>query len=118
LQGRALKAFRVRSFEDIDRMLEYDGVVRGFLLDAWVKGAEGGTGETFDWSIAREAVKTLSSPVILAGGLNPGNVRDAVSMVAPWGVDASSGVEVSPGRKDIDKIRLFVKNVLHDSGGA
>lgn len=110
-EGRVIKAFRVRSLDDVERMLPYEDVARGFLLDAWAPDAAGGTGRQFDWSIAMDAVKRLSRPVILAGGLSPENVRDAVMQVAPWGVDASSGVEVAPGRKDQEKIRAFVKRV-------
>jgi phosphoribosylanthranilate isomerase len=109
--GRVIKAFRVRSHDDIEKMLPYEDVVRGFLLDAWAPDAAGGTGRRFDWSIALDAVARLSRPVILAGGLTPENVREAVETVSPWGVDASSGVEKSPGRKDIRKIGLLVKQL-------
>lgn len=111
LQGRVIKASRVRSIKDIDALIPYQTSVRGFLLDAWVQGVAGGSGKSFDWSIAVEAVSKLKRPVILAGGLSPSNIAKAVRQVAPWGVDASSGVETEPGRKDIIKIREFVKNL-------
>jgi len=67
----------------------------------------GGTGETFNWDLALEAVR-WGRPVFLAGGLTPGNVGEAVRRVQPYGVDVSSGVEAAPGRKDHAKVRAFV----------
>ncbi len=79
------------------------------LLDTSIKGsnAGGGTGVTFDWSIA-EKVQNTGLPVIIAGGLTPDNIEDAVISTRPWGVDVSSGVEATPGIKDHDQVRLFV----------
>lgn len=81
------------------------------LLDTSIKGSRdgGGTGVTFDWNIA-ERMQDAGLPVIIAGGLNPENVKDAVGSVRPWGVDISSGVEASPGKKDHQKVQDFVKN--------
>jgi len=79
-----------------------------YLLDSQVKGKYGGTGITFDWSLARQAAEQF--PVIIAGGLTPENVARAIEMSAPWGVDVSSGVEVD-GVKDITKIRTFMEAV-------
>ena len=79
-----------------------------YLLDSQVKGKYGGTGMTFDWSLARQAAEQF--PVIIAGGLTPENVAQAIEMSAPWGVDVSSGVEVD-GVKDITKIRTFMEAV-------
>ena len=77
-------------------------------LDRLVEGLQGGTGETFDWSIAADLAKKGNS-FILAGGLSPENVAEAVTTVGPWGVDVSSGVETN-GDKDHDKIRQFIIN--------
>jgi len=83
---------------------------RAFLLDTFVKGAAGGTGQTFDWTVAKRVVESGLS-VILAGGLTPENISRAVEAVHPWGVDVSSGVEVSPGVKDRGKIMRFIERV-------
>ncbi len=80
----------------------------GFLLDAHAQGAAGGTGRTFDWS---RVPADLGKPVILAGGLHPGNVAAAIAQARPWGVDLSSGVEASPGVKDHAKIEALMSEV-------
>jgi len=79
-----------------------------YLLDSQVKGKYGGTGMTFDWGLARQVAEQF--PVIIAGGLTPENVAQAINVIAPWGVDVSSGVEVG-GVKDIVKIRTFIEAV-------
>ena len=79
-----------------------------YLLDSQVKGKYGGTGTAFDWSLARQAAEQF--PVIIAGGLTPENVAQAIKMAAPWGVDVSSGVEVG-GVKDVARIRAFITAV-------
>ncbi len=81
-----------------------------YLLDTYKKGVPGGTGEAFDWDLAVRA-KKLGKPVILSGGLTPKNVADAVGTVEPFAVDVSSGVEASPGRKDLAKVKEFIDNV-------
>jgi phosphoribosylanthranilate isomerase len=78
------------------------------LLDTGVKGKYGGTGKTFDWALAGDLAARF--PVILAGGLTPENVGEAIKTVSPWGVDVSSGVETD-GVKDIGKIKAFIKAV-------
>ena len=102
---RVIKAFRVKDITSLDPMKNYH--VSGYLLDAYSPKAFGGTGVTFNWETAMIAKKF--GPVILAGGLDPGNVAAAIAQVAPYGVDVSSGVEASPGRKDPAKVREFIK---------
>jgi phosphoribosylanthranilate isomerase len=114
LAPRAIKAWRIRTKADIQALLPYQEVVKAFLLDAWSQSAHGGTGETFDWSIAIEAKKVLSRPIILAGGLKPENVARAVKQVRPWGVDVSSGVENTPGKKNIDMVADFIRRAMVD----
>ncbi|MFN7552340.1 MAG: phosphoribosylanthranilate isomerase [Pseudomonadota bacterium] len=87
----------------------------GFLLDSHGAGAAGGSGRTFDWSRAAAAVARIERPVLLAGGLNPGNVHEAVTRVKPWAVDASSGVEASPGIKDHARMAAFIDEVRRGS---
>jgi phosphoribosylanthranilate isomerase len=82
------------------------------LLDSLVKGKHGGTGVVHDWNISRNVKQAIHpKPLILAGGLNPENVAEAVRTVEPYAVDVSSGVERQPGIKDHEKMRAFVRNV-------
>jgi phosphoribosylanthranilate isomerase len=85
----------------------YPGAV-GFLFDANAPGAPGGSGERFDWS---RLPGDLQAPILLAGGLEPANVFEAVTAVLPWGVDVSSGIESEPGIKDGERMRRFVEEV-------
>lgn len=105
----ALKAIRLKDRGAFRVLAELHGRanVRGFLLDAFSDQAYGGTGQTVDWTLAQEAAR--STPIILAGGLNPANVADGIRVVRPYGVDVSSGVERSPGKKDPDKVKAFVE---------
>lgn len=101
-------AFRARDADSLradieSRIQETDRI----LLDAFVPNAEGGTGKTFDWSLVAVA-QIYGKPVIVAGGLTPDNVGEAVRRTRAWGVDVSSGVERAPGVKDRDAIRRFV----------
>lgn len=82
--------------------------VDAFLVDTYSAQAPGGTGCVGDWAAAREFVAIAGRPVWLAGGLTPENVREAIQVVMPWGVDVSSGVERSPGRKDLEKVARFI----------
>jgi phosphoribosylanthranilate isomerase len=109
LYGKAFKAFR-----GIPEAGRINGFARdeapALLVDASVKGSYGGTGITADWKSAAELAKHY--PILLAGGLTPENVAGAVRRVRPWGVDVASGVESSPGLKDADKMKAFVKAIL------
>ncbi len=111
LAPRVIKAFRIRDEKELLKLPAYEPWVRGFLLDAWTSKAMGGTGTTFDWSIANRARTMVGKPIILAGGLNPDNVQDALTQAAPWGVDASSSLEEVPGIKDMEKVTEFVRKV-------
>jgi phosphoribosylanthranilate isomerase len=106
LNGKAFKAFRgipsdIAGYERND--------APALLVDAAVKGVYGGSGVTADWSSAAELAKKY--PLLLAGGLTPENVVDAVRQVKPWGVDVASGVESEPGKKDASKMKAFVQAV-------
>ncbi len=81
------------------------------LLDTYVPGLAGGSGACFDWSLAMEPAR--QRPVILAGGLNPENVAEAVGTVGPYAVDVASGVEKEPGRKDHDKLESFIQRAKY-----
>lgn len=115
LDFKPLKAIRVKDRKSIETMAAYKGCVRGFVLDTYVKGQHGGTGKTFDWTLAKEAKQY--GPVILSGGLTPEDVREAINRVSPCGVDVSSGVESAPGIKDHEKMRRFVAEARAEMGG-
>ena len=103
----AIKAFRAGPEFTLSSLHAYQA--RAYLLDAWVPDQRGGSGTTADWAVAKSAVAT-GKPIILAGGLTPDNVADAVREVRPYGVDTSGGVEKSPGKKDHDRVRAFIEN--------
>jgi phosphoribosylanthranilate isomerase len=107
-----IKAVRVNRDADLLKCAADFDAARGLLLDAFVPGVPGGTGERFDWSLIPPA---LPKPVILSGGLTPDNVADAVQRVRPWAVDVSSGVEVSKGIKDAHQIARFIANAKEAS---
>jgi phosphoribosylanthranilate isomerase len=88
-------------------------LISGIFLDSSTYEQPGGTGKTFDWNQAEAAVSAIRMKfnVVIAGGLNPTNVREAIHMLKPWGVDVASGVESKPGKKDPDKIQAFVAAV-------
>ncbi|MEK6713465.1 MAG: phosphoribosylanthranilate isomerase [Nitrospirota bacterium] len=102
---KVIKAIRIKDEESISEMQMYD--VDTFLLDTYLDCAKGGTGKTFNWKYAEMAKG--NGRIILSGGLNPSNIGDAVRTLKPYGVDVSSGVEISPGKKDHVKIREFVR---------
>ena len=108
---RVVKAFRVKDQESLDELLRYK--VSAYLLDSYVEGRHGGTGTSFNWDLARDAARY--GPVIISGGLHAGNVWLAITMVQPYGVDVSSGVEISPGKKDPNKVRDFIQAVKQES---
>ncbi|MGB8930691.1 MAG: phosphoribosylanthranilate isomerase [Anaeromyxobacteraceae bacterium] len=99
-----IKAIRVHHRASLDALDEFD--VAGFLLDADTAGY-GGSGKTFDWTLAAEGARR--APIVLAGGLRPENVADAVRQVRPWAVDVASGVERAPGVKDHEQTARFIR---------
>lgn len=101
-----IKAMGIRDPLSIEALKQFSSS-SGFLLDAYVPGQRGGTGATFNWKLALEA-KLLGKPIILAGGLTPENISRAVSEVAPYAVDVSSGVEIHSGKKDLKKVHDFI----------
>jgi phosphoribosylanthranilate isomerase len=106
-----IKALRVRDKKDLESALLFE--TRFLLLDAAIPGSYGGSGHTIDWNLASGFVaKHPQKRVILAGGLNPENVSDAVRKVHPHAVDVASGIESSPGSKDQEKVRDFIASVI------
>ena len=111
---RTIKAFRVKDTGSLGQLPDYD--TDAWLLDSYVQGVPGGTGERFNWELAAEA-KRLGRPILLAGGLTPDNAAEAVGQVAPVGLDVSSGVEAAPGRKDAAKVAAFIASAKGGSAG-
>ena len=103
---KVIKAFRIADKNDLKMTHGYD--VDAYLLDTKVNGIYGGSGKCFDWKMLRSG--SVPKPYILSGGLNPKNINDAVRMLSPYGVDVSSGVEKSPGKKDPKLVREFILN--------
>ncbi len=112
------------AMEDIERLERELREAEAIVLDAFHPGAYGGTGKAVDWGLAARFVGSCAKPVILAGGLRPENVGEAVRAVRPFAVDVSSGVEAEPGRKDPERLRAFFRAVreadleLEATGGA
>ncbi len=111
---RTIKAFRVKDSGSLGQLPDYE--TDAWLLDSYVQGVPGGTGERFNWDLAVEA-KRLGRPILLAGGLTPENVGEAVGQVTPYGLDVSSGVEAAPGRKDAAKVAAFIASAKGTSTG-
>lgn len=109
LPRRVIKAIRIKSLQSLDPLIDYQGVVSAFLLDAYTPDVFGGSGRAFNWDIASYAKQF--GKIILAGGLNPDNVVDAIERVMPYGVDVSSGVESRKGKKDHVRMRRFIERV-------
>lgn len=109
-----IKALRMRPELDVSAAMAAHPHASGFLLDAYRKGIPGGTGETFDWE---RVPRNPDRPIILAGGLSPDNVRQAIAATRPYGVDVSGGVEASPGLKDAVKVNQFIFNALNGDQG-
>ena len=107
-----IKVARVGADADLVQYLSRYHAAQGWLLDAYHDQLYGGTGEPFDWKLIP---RDLARPVILSGGLTPGNVGAAVRQVRPWAVDVSSGVEATKGVKDAAKIAAFIAGVKNEN---
>ena len=107
IRRRVIKAIRVKDIQSLKKLSDYP--VSSFLLDTFSEDQYGGTGRVFDWNLAYPAKKY--GPIILAGGLTPNNVRQAIQRIQPYGVDVCSGVESQPGIKDHKMMQTFLKNV-------
>jgi phosphoribosylanthranilate isomerase len=107
-----IKAVRVRDRQSLAPLASYPA--QAFLLDAYVEGIPGGTGVPLPWELV--AGVPAAAPLILAGGLTPENVAEAIRRVRPYGVDVSSGVEQAPGRKDHRKLKEFIAHVRSADG--
>jgi len=109
-----IKAFRVGEKSRPEDFLPYNECVDAFLLDTYVDGAKGGTGKVFDWSIIDGL--QLRRPILLAGGLSPANVQNAIAAVKPFAVDINSGVESQPGVKDHARLKALLQLVYQSTG--
>lgn len=108
---KIIKSFKVKDEESVKIVNDFTGADY-YLFDTYVKGVPGGTGLTFEWDILKG--KKFKKPFFLAGGLNPGNVKQAIIAVSPYGVDVASGVEKSPGKKDYKLIKEFISNAKNE----
>jgi len=108
---RLIRAYRISDRNSLDEVEATYREAGAILLDTYHKGKLGGSGETFNWEIAVEAKARFETPLVLAGGLTPDNVEEAIARVRPFAVDISSGVEAEPGRKDLSKLKAFIRAV-------
>lgn len=107
-----IKAIGVQGLEDLSRVRDYGAAA--ILLDAHAPGLYGGTGQTIDWALARAfAAENPDLPLILAGGITPENVAEAVAAVQPAALDVASGAELRPGVKDFEKVKALKANIEH-----
>jgi phosphoribosylanthranilate isomerase len=111
--GLVIKAFRPETEDDLNAIHLYKGAVDYILLDAAAPGQWGGTGKTTDWTLAAKAAE-IGIPLILAGGLTAENILAADRQVKPFALDLSSGVEISPGIKDTDKLKRLFRAIQGD----
>jgi phosphoribosylanthranilate isomerase len=105
--ARLIKTIHVGSGNEIEKAKAYEGCADAILLDT-LSPSYGGTGKTHDWDTSAEIIKAVEMPVLLAGGLSPSNVAEAVSKARPFAVDVSSGVENGRRRKDLKKVKEFI----------
>jgi phosphoribosylanthranilate isomerase len=108
---RLIRGIQVKSDYTVDEAVKAANTFDAVLVDSFIPGKFGGTGEVHDWELSKRVKeKVHPKPLILAGGLNPENVQNAVHVVKPYAVDVSSGVEAKPGIKDSKKVFEFIKN--------
>lgn len=107
-----MKAIRMRPALDVEAAIANYSSATAVLLDAYRPGVPGGTGEAFDW---QRVPRSADKAIVLAGGLTPANVAEAIQSTGVYGVDVSGGVESAPGKKDAAKIREFIINASHGS---
>lgn len=106
---RMVKAIHMGEGNELEKARSYEGFADALLLDT-MSPNRGGSGVTHDWNVSRNIISSIKTPVILAGGLKPANVADAIKAVRPFAVDVASGVENSGRAKDIELVRAFIKN--------
>jgi phosphoribosylanthranilate isomerase len=112
---RIIKVFRVKDESFLEEIPKYD-FVDAILLDSFHPDLKGGTGRNFNWQLARKA-RRFGIPVILSGGLNPDNIKQAIAEVNPYAVDVASGIEKSPGIKDHELMAKFIAQVWEEEWG-
>ena len=105
-----IKAIRMNKNINLSEEAEKYFSAHALLLDTYIEGLPGGTGIIFDWDLI---TKEIEKPIILAGGLNASNVKDAIKKISPYAVDVSGGVEVEKGKKDPSKIKEFINEVMN-----
>ena len=105
-----IKAIRMNENINLSEEVEKYFSAHALLLDTYIEGLPGGTGIAFDWDLIP---KDMAKPIILAGGLNASNVKDAIKKISPYAVDVSGGVEVEKGKKDPSKIKEFINEVMN-----
>ncbi|RAP26045.1 phosphoribosylanthranilate isomerase [Candidatus Marinamargulisbacteria bacterium SCGC AG-333-B06] len=107
VDARIIKAIHVSDMTDIEKIGSYQGLVSGIVLDTKSESGYGGNGLVFDWGLAL-AAKDYDLPLILSGGVNVDNLSKAIQLVNPHAIDVASGIEVSPGKKDYNKMKEFM----------
>ena len=113
---KLIKAVHVGDGEEMDKARAYEGITDAILLDT-MSPNRGGSGQTHDWGLSREIASGIKTPVVLAGGLSPANVAEAIRVVRPFAVDVASGVEGNGRVKDIRLIEQFIENARGAQNG-